>query len=38
MGAVNRVTTGGGDTPVFLPGERLGLAEALTAHTRRGSR
>ena len=24
---------GGGDTPVFLPGERIGLAEALTACT-----
>ncbi|MEU8849175.1 amidohydrolase [Streptomyces sp. NPDC048564] len=35
--AVNRVapdmTPGHGDTPVFLPGERIGLAEALTAYT-----
>ncbi|WP_406193642.1 amidohydrolase [Streptomyces sp. NBC_01017] len=35
--AVNRtapdVTPGDGDTPVFLPGERIGLAEALTAYT-----
>ncbi|WP_031485596.1 amidohydrolase [Streptomyces bicolor] len=31
--AVNRVTPDGGDTPVFLPGERIGLAEALTAYT-----
>jgi predicted amidohydrolase YtcJ len=31
--AVNRVTPDGGDTPVFLPDERIGLAEALTACT-----
>lgn len=35
--AVNRitpeVTPGSGDTPVFLPGERIGLAEALSAYT-----
>lgn len=31
--AVNRVAPGAGDTPVFLPGERIGLAEALTAYT-----
>ncbi|MFF5475796.1 amidohydrolase [Streptomyces sp. NPDC012935] len=35
--AVNRlapdVPPGGDDTPVFLPGERIGLAEALTAYT-----
>ncbi len=31
--AVNRVTPDGGDTPVFLPAERIGLAEALTAYT-----
>ncbi|WP_406412178.1 amidohydrolase [Streptomyces sp. NBC_01614] len=35
--AVNRtapdVTPGDGDTPVFLPGERIGLAEALSAYT-----
>ncbi|MEV6999130.1 amidohydrolase [Streptomyces sp. NPDC093982] len=35
--AVNRVapevTPGHGDTPVFLPGERIGLTEALTAYT-----
>ncbi|MFG2551028.1 amidohydrolase [Streptomyces sp. NPDC048581] len=31
--AVNRVAPDGGDTPVFLPGERMGLAEALTAYT-----
>ncbi|MFD0004273.1 amidohydrolase [Streptomyces sp. NPDC127178] len=35
--AVNRVapevTPGHGDTPVFLPGERIGLADALTAYT-----
>ena len=31
--AVNRVAPGGGDTPVFLPAERIGLAEALTAYT-----
>lgn len=35
--AVNRVApdaaSDGGDTPVFLPGERIGLAEALTAYT-----
>jgi predicted amidohydrolase YtcJ len=31
--AVNRVAPDGGDTPVFLPGERIGLAEALTAYT-----
>ncbi|MGW1610630.1 amidohydrolase [Streptomyces sp. NPDC002285] len=31
--AVNRVAPGEGDTPVFLPGERIGLAEALTAYT-----
>ncbi|MFJ8630547.1 amidohydrolase [Streptomyces sp. NPDC093568] len=31
--AVNRVPPGGGDTPVFLPDERIGLAEALTAYT-----
>ncbi|MFF6983061.1 amidohydrolase [Streptomyces sp. NPDC008343] len=35
--AVNRVapdvTPRDGDTPVFLPGERIGLAEALTAYT-----
>ncbi|WP_369275159.1 amidohydrolase [Streptomyces sp. R11] len=31
--AVNRLAPGGGDTPVFLPGERIGLAEALTAYT-----
>ncbi|MEU6507040.1 amidohydrolase [Streptomyces sp. NPDC046942] len=30
--AVNRVEPGGGG-PVFLPGERLGLADALTAYT-----
>ncbi|MFJ9561024.1 amidohydrolase [Streptomyces fuscichromogenes] len=30
--AVNRVEPGG-DTPVFLPGERLALGEALTAYT-----
>ncbi|MEV7388794.1 MULTISPECIES: amidohydrolase [unclassified Streptomyces] len=30
--AVNRVEPGGG-APVFLPGERLGLAEAVTAYT-----
>ncbi|MFE0512131.1 amidohydrolase [Streptomyces sp. NPDC058964] len=30
--AVNRVEPGG-DRPVFLPGERLGLTEALTAYT-----
>ncbi|MFD4041891.1 amidohydrolase family protein, partial [Streptomyces sp. NPDC058605] len=27
------VTPGHGDTPVFLPGERIGLADALTAYT-----
>ncbi|MGW1215163.1 amidohydrolase [Streptomyces sp. NPDC002499] len=31
--AVNRVAPDGGDTPVFLPAERIGLAEALTAYT-----
>lgn len=31
--AVNRVTPEADDTPVFLPGERIGLAEALTAYT-----
>ncbi|QOV40567.1 amidohydrolase [Streptomyces ferrugineus] len=31
--AVNRVAPGGGDTPVFLPGERIGLAEAFAAYT-----
>ncbi len=31
--AVNRVAPGGGDTPVFLPGERIRLAEALSAYT-----
>lgn len=31
--AVNRVAPDGGDTPVFLPTERIGLAEALTAYT-----
>ncbi|MFJ6080266.1 amidohydrolase [Streptomyces sp. NPDC092369] len=31
--AVNRVTPDGGDTPVFLPAQRIGLAEALTAYT-----
>ncbi|GHH00681.1 amidohydrolase [Streptomyces lanatus] len=31
--AVNRVPPGGGDTPVFLPGERIGLAEAFAAYT-----
>ncbi|MGC9539494.1 amidohydrolase [Streptomyces sp. UG1] len=31
--AVNRVAPGGGDTPVFLPAERIGLAEAFTAYT-----
>ncbi|MEJ8672344.1 amidohydrolase [Streptomyces sp. MS1.AVA.1] len=35
--AVNRtapdVTPGDGDAPVFLPGERIGLAEALSAYT-----
>ncbi|WP_367319107.1 amidohydrolase [Streptomyces sp. HUAS ZL42] len=30
--AVNRVTPGG-DAPAFLPAERIGLAEALTAYT-----
>ncbi|MFD8816363.1 amidohydrolase [Streptomyces sp. NPDC059627] len=30
--AVNRVEPGG-DTPVFLPGERLGLGAAITAYT-----
>ncbi|MDC0773646.1 amidohydrolase [Streptomyces sp. HD] len=30
--AVNRVGLGG-DTPVFLPGERIGLAEAFAAYT-----
>lgn len=31
--AVNRVTPDGDDAPVFLPGERIGLAEALAAYT-----
>ncbi|MFE5812481.1 amidohydrolase [Streptomyces sp. NPDC056479] len=31
--AVNRVAPDRGDTPVFLPGERIGLAEAFTAYT-----
>jgi hypothetical protein len=31
--AVDRVTPDGGDTPVFLPAERIRLAEALTAYT-----
>ncbi|MFI6007281.1 amidohydrolase [Streptomyces sp. NPDC051243] len=31
--AVNRVAPDAGDTPVFLPGERIGLTEALTAYT-----
>jgi predicted amidohydrolase YtcJ len=31
--AVNRTTPDGGDGPVFLPAERLSLAEALTAYT-----
>ncbi|MER6423118.1 amidohydrolase [Streptomyces sp. NPDC001137] len=31
--AVNRVTPDGDGAPVFLPGERIGLAEALTAYT-----
>ncbi|WP_128435821.1 amidohydrolase [Streptomyces cyaneus] len=31
--AVNRVAPDSGDTPVFLPAERIGLAEALTAYT-----
>jgi predicted amidohydrolase YtcJ len=31
--AVNRVAPDADDTPVFLPGERIGLAEALTAYT-----
>ncbi|MFH0519443.1 amidohydrolase [Streptomyces sp. M41] len=31
--AVNRVAPGEGDAPVFLPGERIGLVEALTAYT-----
>ncbi|MDH6213831.1 amidohydrolase [Streptomyces pseudovenezuelae] len=31
--AVNRVAPDGGDTPVFLSAERIGLAEALTAYT-----
>ncbi|MGW1952728.1 amidohydrolase [Streptomyces sp. NPDC001920] len=31
--AVNRVAPGASDTPVFLPGERIGLAEALSAYT-----
>ena len=31
--AVNRVTPDAGDTPVFLPAERIRLAEALTAYT-----
>ncbi|SED66692.1 amidohydrolase [Streptomyces sp. PAN_FS17] len=31
--AVNRVTPGADDAQVFLPGERIGLAEALTAYT-----
>ena len=31
--AVNRVTPGADGAPVFLPAERLGLAEALTAYT-----
>ncbi|MFE6617845.1 amidohydrolase [Streptomyces sp. NPDC057740] len=31
--AVNRVTPDTDDTPVFLPGERIGLTEALTAYT-----
>lgn len=31
--AVNRLAPDGDDAPVFLPGERIGLAEALTAYT-----
>jgi len=31
--AVNRVAPDAGDTPVFLPAERIGLAEALVAYT-----
>ncbi|QKZ16717.1 amidohydrolase [Streptomyces chartreusis] len=31
--AVNRVTPDADDAQVFLPGERIGLAEALTAYT-----
>ncbi|KUO06420.1 amidohydrolase [Streptomyces caeruleatus] len=31
--AVNRVTPDADDAPVFLPGERIGLTEALTAYT-----
>ncbi|MFJ7073940.1 amidohydrolase [Streptomyces sp. NPDC098781] len=31
--AVNRVAPEAADAPVFLPGERIGLAEALTAYT-----
>ncbi|MCL6671740.1 amidohydrolase [Streptomyces panaciradicis] len=31
--AVNRVAPGSTDAPVFLPAERIGLAEALTAYT-----
>jgi predicted amidohydrolase YtcJ len=31
--AVNRVAPDSHDTPVFLPAERIGLAEALTAYT-----
>ncbi|MET7700862.1 amidohydrolase [Streptomyces sp. NPDC005485] len=31
--AVNRVAPDAGDTPVFLPAERIGLAEALAAYT-----
>ncbi|MFC5213680.1 amidohydrolase [Streptomyces coerulescens] len=31
--AVNRVAPDSDDTPVFLPGERIGLAEALAAYT-----
>ncbi|MFG1664510.1 amidohydrolase [Streptomyces sp. Y7] len=31
--AVNRVAPDGDGTPVFLPGERIGLAEALAAYT-----
>jgi predicted amidohydrolase YtcJ len=31
--AGGRVTPDGGDTPVFLPAEQIGLAEALTVFT-----